>query len=97
MLPLRPLPLGDFSIGYFEVQLINTGEEQYLLLIFKYFHFLIKNACRMIGIGIARENYLDAMPGWKKGSIGYHGDDGRVFIGCGYGMINFLQIKSYHF
>lgn len=39
----------------------------------------------MIGLGLARSNYSEAMPGWKKGSIGYHGDDGRVFIGCGFG------------
>lgn len=25
------------------------------------------------------------LPGWDKGSIAYHADDGKVFIGCGVG------------
>ena len=27
------------------------------------------------------------MPGWDKGSIAYHADDGKVFIGCGVGEV----------
>lgn len=25
------------------------------------------------------------LPGWDRGSIAYHADDGKVFIGCGVG------------
>eukprot|EP01117_Protostelium_nocturnum_P020567 TRINITY_DN9315_c0_g1_i1.p1 TRINITY_DN9315_c0_g1~~TRINITY_DN9315_c0_g1_i1.p1 ORF type:complete len:445 (-),score=124.72 TRINITY_DN9315_c0_g1_i1:31-1365(-) len=33
-----------------------------------------------IGVGLAvAEHDLDGMPGWTPGSLGYHGDDGRLF------------------
>lgn len=36
---------------------------------------------REIGIGLGGSSVsLDMMPGWAKGSWGYHGDDGNLFI-----------------
>ena len=38
------------------------------------------------GIGFsARSVKLDRLPGWEKGSYGYHGDDGNAFEGSGTG------------
>jgi hypothetical protein len=65
--PIRPLPLGDFTIGYYELRLDDLGAEQ------------------ILGLGLARNNYVEAMPGWRKGSIGVHADDGKIFNGCGFG------------
>jgi hypothetical protein len=67
LLPVFPLPIGDFTVGYFEMKLNDPGQEQ------------------ILGLGLARNNYIDAMPGWRKGSVGFHADDGKVFIGCGFG------------
>ncbi|KAI0214366.1 SPRY domain-containing protein 3 [Lamellibrachia satsuma] len=39
-----------------------------------------------IAIGLARKDYpKHRHPGWNKGSIGYHADDGKIFIGSGVG------------
>lgn len=39
-----------------------------------------------IAIGLARKGYPKRRhPGWKKGSIAYHADDGKVFMGSGKG------------
>lgn len=39
-----------------------------------------------IAIGLARRNYPKCRhPGWNKGSIAYHADDGKIFIGSGVG------------
>jgi len=39
-----------------------------------------------IAIGLARKNYpKHRHPGWNKGSIAYHADDGKVFMGSGVG------------
>lgn len=39
-----------------------------------------------IAIGLARRNYpKDRHPGWNKGSIAYHADDGKIFVGSGIG------------
>ncbi|XP_052226309.1 SPRY domain-containing protein 3-like isoform X2 [Dreissena polymorpha] len=39
-----------------------------------------------IAIGVARRNYpKDRHPGWNKGSIAYHADDGKIFVGSGIG------------
>eukprot|EP00026_Physarum_polycephalum_P005011 Phypoly_transcript_05037.p1 GENE.Phypoly_transcript_05037~~Phypoly_transcript_05037.p1 ORF type:complete len:628 (+),score=87.80 Phypoly_transcript_05037:240-1886(+) len=66
--PLRPLPLGDFSFGYFELKLIHGGSGQH------------------IGMGLARKFYYKLMPGWMKGSIGFHADDGRIFLSMDFGL-----------
>jgi len=40
-----------------------------------------------IGIGYCAKNVnLNRLPGWERGSYGYHGDDGNAFRGCGTGM-----------
>jgi hypothetical protein len=39
---------------------------------------LIKTA-QEVAIGLAPKKYSDAMTGWRNNSIGYHGDDGKVF------------------
>jgi hypothetical protein len=39
-----------------------------------------------IAIGLARRDYpRHRHPGWNKGSIAYHADDGKIFIGSGVG------------
>ncbi|XP_064634542.1 SPRY domain-containing protein 3-like isoform X2 [Lineus longissimus] len=39
-----------------------------------------------IAIGLARRDYpKHRHPGWNKGSIAYHADDGKIFIGSGVG------------
>ncbi|XP_023326347.1 SPRY domain-containing protein 3 isoform X2 [Eurytemora carolleeae] len=39
-----------------------------------------------IAIGLARKDYpKNRHPGWNKGSIAYHADDGKVFMGSGVG------------
>lgn len=44
--------------------------------------------CRAIGIGFCSlRNSYDQMPGWFKGSWGYHSDDGELFIESGCGII----------
>ena len=43
------------------------------------------NSC-YIAIGLARKDYpRNRHPGWNKGSIAYHADDGKVFMGSGVG------------
>ena len=42
--------------------------------------FLETGELRWLGIGAVNEGYnTSAMPGWHKGSVGYHTDDGRIF------------------
>ena len=39
-----------------------------------------------IAIGLARKDYpKNKQPGWNRGSIAYHADDGKVFVGSGVG------------
>jgi len=39
-----------------------------------------------IAIGLARKNYpKNRHPGWNRGSIAYHADDGKLFVGSGKG------------
>lgn len=43
---------------------------------------------RFIGIGLSTsEVNLNRLPGWDKGSFGYHGDDGNVFCSSGTGGV----------
>ena len=40
-----------------------------------------------IGVGIGNFTYsLDRMPGWDSNGIGYHGDDGNIYISSGKGL-----------
>ncbi len=40
-----------------------------------------------ISIGLTCKEYpINRHPGWDKESIGYHGDDGMIFIGSGAGV-----------
>ena len=35
---------------------------------------------RLLGVGVVEREYGNhAMPGWRKGTVGYHIDDGRIF------------------
>eukprot|EP01117_Protostelium_nocturnum_P008754 TRINITY_DN3138_c0_g2_i1.p1 TRINITY_DN3138_c0_g2~~TRINITY_DN3138_c0_g2_i1.p1 ORF type:complete len:555 (-),score=134.48 TRINITY_DN3138_c0_g2_i1:1172-2836(-) len=54
---------------------------------FSYFEVKITNrgSRGFIGIGIAPRGYKNAEPGWRIGSFGYHGDDGRVYHNSGWG------------
>ena len=48
-----------------------------------YFEVLILNSGEngIVGVGICRKNYpVNEMPGWGPLSIGYHSDDGGVFV-----------------
>jgi len=39
-----------------------------------------------IAVGLVKKNYPKKRhPGWNKGSIAYHADDGKLFTGCGSG------------
>ncbi len=41
-----------------------------------------------LAIGLAARNYpLHVHPGWNPGAIGYHADDGKVFVGHGVGEL----------
>eukprot|EP00873_Tetraselmis_striata_P020327 jgi/Tetstr1/440591/TSEL_003075.t1 len=45
-----------------------------------------KGAEGFIGVGFARKGVQsNILPGWKDGSYGYHGDDGKIFGGSGRG------------
>mmetsp|Transcript_18822 Transcript_18822/g.52489 ORF Transcript_18822/g.52489 Transcript_18822/m.52489 type:complete len:547 (-) Transcript_18822:205-1845(-) len=47
---------------------------------------LNKGAEGFIGIGLAKRGITsNCLPGWKPGSYGYHGDDGKIFNGVGNG------------
>lgn len=55
---LRPLPLGDFSVGYFEIKFLNAGEEQYVSISFLlYSCLLIKLYCSLIEIFHIHSHY----------------------------------------
>ncbi|KAM6506325.1 hypothetical protein FSOLCH5_013313 [Fusarium solani] len=58
----------------------------------KHFYFevtVLKNSnTRILGLGFCGEDIgRDQMPGWFEGSWAYHGDDGKLFIGPGYGLV----------
>ena len=56
--------------------------------IFNYYEFIILSigAEASIGIGIGKRGYpLHRMPGWNRNSIGYHGDDGKLYHESGGG------------
>lgn len=49
-----------------------------------YFEVRVRSTGRegFIGVGLAASGVrADRLPGWEPGSVGYHGDDGRVFVG----------------
>eukprot|EP01104_Vermistella_antarctica_P019169 TRINITY_DN7386_c0_g1_i1.p1 TRINITY_DN7386_c0_g1~~TRINITY_DN7386_c0_g1_i1.p1 ORF type:complete len:382 (+),score=69.49 TRINITY_DN7386_c0_g1_i1:130-1275(+) len=56
-------------IPYFEVQLTT----------------LLPNSCVAIGFVSGKFPSHDSLPGWKKGSVGWHSDDGHIFLGNGKG------------
>lgn len=40
-----------------------------------------------IGVGLCHENSpFTGMPGWRKGSWAYHGDDGKLYLEAGHGL-----------
>ncbi|KAJ4185971.1 hypothetical protein NW759_016963 [Fusarium solani] len=58
----------------------------------KHFYFevtVLKDSnSRILGLGFCGEAIGgDQMPGWFDGSWAYHGDDGKLFIGPGYGLV----------
>jgi Ran-binding protein 9/10 len=59
-----PRALGLF---YFEVTIIKYGPNS-------------EEIYRSVGVGLGQKNVpLQNMPGWRNGSYGYHGDDGKFF------------------
>jgi hypothetical protein len=50
------------------------------------FHELIHMIHSLVAIGLCRgESRQTGMPGWARGSWGYHGDDGKIFAEEGTG------------
>lgn len=44
----------------------------------------MRNLPSVIAIGVCRASTtLATYPGWLKGTLGYHGDDGGIFVGSG--------------
>ena len=69
------------------VGVVQTNQP--LTLRYPYFEIELLNTGQscMIGIGAAALDYpLSKQPGWLPGSIGHHGDDGRLFCESGYGF-----------
>lgn len=63
----------------------------YLPPFFPFFYYEVKiiniGKNGFIGIGLCSSKVdLDRLPGWEKGSIGYHGDDGQAFCDSGTGV-----------
>ncbi|KAL0491285.1 hypothetical protein AKO1_002386 [Acrasis kona] len=56
----------------------NNGTLYYEL---KVLNITRKSSDGAVGIGLAPPNYSRGMVGWKKGSIGYHADDGLIYMG----------------
>jgi hypothetical protein len=89
--PMYPLPLAKCNMGYFEVTILECGEsyvevplEPSLSPVISgasctYYHVLLFSSCG-IGIGLAGLGYTNSMPGWRKGSYGWHGDDGKLYF-----------------
>ena len=44
---------------------------------------------QMVSIGLVPggAKSVGHQPGWRRGSVGYHGDDGHVFVGSGRGQV----------
>lgn len=53
----------------------------YILAILKFYYLNYIFVIQIIFQGYPKNR----LPGWDKGSIAYHADDGKVFIGCGVG------------
>lgn len=54
-----------------------------------YFEFVIISGGKQpaIGVGVGDFTYsLDSMPGWDSNGIGYHGDDGKLYISSSKGL-----------
>ncbi|KAJ0977046.1 hypothetical protein J5N97_012520 [Dioscorea zingiberensis] len=53
-----------------------------------YFEMVVKNSGQngLVAIGFGPKNFnLRRQPGWESGSCGYHGDDGHLYTGRGFG------------
>jgi len=57
---------------------VNLGQQGFYFEI----DIIEEGTSRALAIGICRTDcLLQGMPGWYPGSIGYHGDDGNIFLG----------------
>jgi hypothetical protein len=85
----HPLPF-HLDTFYFEVAVMNSGHGRYVqsspirkLILSK----LILPFSSILGVGVCEESApLTGMPGWRKGSWGYHSDDGNLFAESGSGI-----------
>lgn len=76
---------GDYDADVGAVQANRPVPPQRLLY---YFEMTVEDGGRRgaIAIGFTDENFsTDNQPGWEPNSYGYHGDDGRLFHGDGFG------------
>lgn len=83
----------DQPVFCFEVEIINRGDDGYIGRLPSPVPSVAGPALALIpvirateGIGLARRGLpVQSLPGWKAGSYGYHGDDGKIFGGSGEG------------
>jgi hypothetical protein len=72
------------------VKILSKGRDGLVELISSLFIFFLKSefVIRYMGIGLSTsEVNLNRLPGWDKGSYGYHGDDGHSFCSSGSGIV----------
>jgi hypothetical protein len=62
--PVRPLP--NSAVLYFELEFVDSGAESMVGL-------------GWAGVAAGSRWRLNHMPGWERGSVGLHGDDGAVY------------------
>ena len=77
--------IGDLMVSeYFQYSMIRTTKCIHPMAKVCYFEMTVRNAGEgaVIGIGLSKTSIKDrngVFPGWGNGSIGYHGDDGKLF------------------
>ena len=81
--------IGDLMVSeYFQYSMIRTTKCIHPMAKVCYFEMTVRNAGEgaVIGIGLSKTSIKDrngVFPGWGNGSIGYHGDDGKLFHDSG--------------
>ncbi|KAL8603792.1 hypothetical protein ACOMHN_058527 [Nucella lapillus] len=76
------LPDRHYHVGVYITQSPLSEERSYFEV-----EILDHGANRCIAVGLVPYHYpLNAQPGWRVNSVGYHADDGRLYKGAGHGM-----------
>ena len=79
------------DVGVFQSLVHRIGSK------FTYYQVQVVNygTSGMIGVGLAHKEYpLNRQPGWNRGSIGYHCDDGRLFCENGFGQCIYSEAQQ---